>query len=66
MLCPKCQSSSLSIIPAEIRLYPQLPPHTEPSAHDAFARRPRFASNCGWSLSSRFRAPGSLPDGCGR
>jgi len=37
MMCPKCQSGSLSVIPAEIRLYL---PHADPPADDAFAGCP--------------------------
>ena len=48
MLCPKCQSSSVSIIPAEIRLYRNGP---RTLSHPPMTPSPdvRVCLDCGWS-----------------
>ena len=48
MICPKCQSSALSIVPAEIRLYRNTPrtlslPPMNPSPDI------QICQDCGWS-----------------
>jgi len=48
MLCPKCQSASLSVIPAEIRLYRNSP---RTLSHPPLTPSPdvRVCLDCGWS-----------------
>jgi hypothetical protein len=48
MLCPKCQSSSVSIVPAEIRLYRNSP---RTLSHPPMTPYPdvRVCLDCGWS-----------------
>jgi hypothetical protein len=48
MVCPKCQSSSLSIVPAEIRLYRNGP---RTLSHPPMTPSPdvRVCLDCGWS-----------------
>ena len=48
MTCPKCQSSSLSIIPAEIRLYRNIP---RTMSHPPMTPSPdiQVCLDCGWS-----------------
>jgi hypothetical protein len=48
MVCPKCQSSSLSVIPAEIRLYRDMP---RTMSHPPIHPSPdiRVCLDCGWS-----------------
>jgi len=48
MICPKCQSSSLSIIPAEIRLYRNSP---RTMSHPPMTPSPdiQVCLDCGWS-----------------
>ena len=48
MVCPKCQSGSLSIIPAEIRLYRNSP---RTLSHPPMTPSPdvRVCLDCGWS-----------------
>ena len=48
MTCPKCQSSSVSIIPAEIRLYRNSP---RTLSHPPLNPSPdvRICLDCGWS-----------------
>lgn len=48
VVCPKCQSSSLSIIPAEIRLYRNSP---RTLSHPPMTPSPdvRVCLDCGWS-----------------
>jgi hypothetical protein len=48
MVCPKCQSGSLSIIPAEIRLYRNGP---RTLSHPPMTPSPdvRVCHDCGWS-----------------
>ena len=55
MVCPKCQSSALSIIPAEIRLYRNTP---RTLSHPPMTPSPdvRVCLDCGWS---EFSIPGS-------
>jgi hypothetical protein len=55
MTCPKCQSSSVSIIPAEIRLYRNGP---RTMSHPPLTPSPdvRICVDCGWS---EFSVPSS-------
>lgn len=55
MICPKCQSSSLSIIPAEIRLYRNSP---RTLSHPPMTPSPDVCVclDCGWSEFSIPRA----------
>jgi hypothetical protein len=55
MVCPKCQSSSLSTIPAEIRLYRNFP---RTLSHPPLTPSPdvRVCLDCGWSEFSIPRA----------
>ena len=55
MTCPKCQSSSVSIIPAEIRLYRNGP---RTLSHPPLSPSPdvRICVDCGWS---EFSVPSS-------
>jgi hypothetical protein len=48
MLCPKCQSSSISVIPAEIRLYRNGP---RTMSHPPMTPSPDVHAclDCGWS-----------------
>jgi hypothetical protein len=48
MICPKCQSSSVTTIPAEIRLYRDLP---RTMSHPPIHPSPdiRVCVDCGWS-----------------
>jgi hypothetical protein len=48
MVCPKCQSDSISIIPAEIRLYRNIP---RTLSHPPMTPSPdvRVCLDCGWS-----------------
>jgi len=48
MICPKCQSSSVSIIPAEIRLYRNSP---RTLSHPPMTPSPdvEVCLDCGWS-----------------
>jgi hypothetical protein len=48
MVCPKCQSASLSVIPAEIRLYRNTP---RTLSHPPMTPSPdiRACLDCGWS-----------------
>ncbi|MGD0733554.1 MAG: hypothetical protein ABR976_00340 [Terracidiphilus sp.] len=48
MLCPKCQSSSVSVIPAEIRLYRN---GTRTMSHPPMTPSPDVHAclDCGWS-----------------
>ena len=73
MTCPKCQSSSVSIIPAEIRLYRNGP---RTLSHPPLTPSPdvRICVDCGWSEFSvprswlsagwlRSALPTGVPDG---
>jgi hypothetical protein len=55
MICPKCQSGSVSVIPAEIRLY-RNPPRT--MSHPPLSPSPdvRVCLDCGWSEFSSPRS----------
>jgi hypothetical protein len=48
MICPKCESASLSIVPAEIRLYRNSP---RTLSHPPLTPSPdiRVCLDCGWS-----------------
>jgi len=48
MTCPKCQSDSVSILPAEIRLYRNIP---RTLSHPPLTPSPdvRICVDCGWS-----------------
>jgi len=48
MVCPKCQSGSVSIVPAEIRLYRNRP---RTMSHPPVSPSPdvRVCLDCGWS-----------------
>ncbi len=48
MVCPKCESASLSIVPAEIRLYRNSP---RTLSHPPLTPSPdiRVCLDCGWS-----------------
>ena len=48
MVCPKCESASLSIVPAEIRLYRNSP---RTLSHPTLTPSPdiRVCLDCGWS-----------------
>lgn len=55
MTCPKCQSNSVSIVPAEIRLYRNIP---RTLSHPPMTPSPdvRICLDCGWS---EFSVPSS-------
>ena len=54
MVCPKCQSEALTIIPAEVRLYRNTP---RTLSHPPMTPSPdvQVCLDCGWS---EFRIPG--------
>jgi len=51
MVCPKCQSGSISVIPAEIRLYRNSP---RTLSHPPMTPSPdiNVCLDCGWSMFS--------------
>jgi hypothetical protein len=55
MLCPKCQSESISVIPAEVRLYRNT---MRTMSHPPMTPSPdvRVCLDCGWS---EFSIPGA-------
>jgi hypothetical protein len=55
MVCPKCQSESISVIPAEVRLYRN---PTRTMSHPPMTPSPdvRVCLDCGWS---EFSIPGA-------
>jgi hypothetical protein len=55
MVCPKCQSESLSIVPAEVRLYRNT---LRTMSHPPMTPSPdiRVCLDCGWS---EFAIPGA-------
>lgn len=48
MVCPKCESDSISVVPAEVRLYRNIP---RTMSHPPMTPSPdiRVCLDCGWS-----------------